>query len=244
MSRQRTQLRFRWDHRSHLHRSIVKTANRGLAFIPMRLKYRLAELPRNGKPPYSLVGPGDTVIQVGAPADTLNSGRSRGLHLALRSRGGRAIIVEPDPASAAEFQRRAAELGLDHVSVINAGAWSERSELTLYVDPKHPATNFVEGTVDYDDERKRDFRQVTVPVLTLDEIVRDTIGSYGPVRVLSITTNNSERAILEGASSLLREGVQYLSLARTGEGYDELAASFGFRYLAADDRGFTFVRQS
>ena len=244
MSTEHTPLRFRWDHRSPIHRTLVKTANRGLAMIPTRAKYWATALPRNGKPPYQLVGPGDTVIQVGAPADTLNSGRSRGLHLALRSRGGRAIIVEPDPESAAEFRRRAAELGLDHVSVVNAGAWSEQSELTLYVDPKHPATNFVEGTVDYDDERRRDFRRVTVPVMTLDQIVRDTIGSYGPVRVLSITTNNSERAILEGASSLLREGVQYLSLARTGEGYDELAASFGFRYLADDDRGFTFVRQT
>ena len=237
-------LRFRWNHRSALHRTGVKIANRGLARLPFALKYRVVERLRVGKPPYSLVGPGDVVVQVGAPADTLLTGRSRGLHLALRSRGGRAIIVEPDPSSAENFRRRAADLGLDHVTVVNAGAWHEPSTLTLFVDPSHPATNFVEGTVDYSDERMKDFTLVEVPVLTLDQIVQDAIGSLGPVRLVSITTNNSEREILKGMSGILESGLSYLALARTGTGYDELVGELGFDLLSLDDRGYTYVRRT
>lgn len=243
MSR-RDPIRFRWSHRNPVHRALVKIANRTLAGVPFAIKYRVTERLRLGKPPYSLVGPGDVVVQVGAPSDTLLSGRSRGMHLALRSRGGRAIIVEPDPPSAAEFRRRAEELGLDHVLVVNAGAWFQASTITLLVDPTHPATNFVDGTVDYDETRKQEFTKVEVPVFTLDQIVKDAIGGYGPVRLLSITTNNSEREILRGIEGILSAGLKYLCLARTGEGYDEIAADMGFRYLANDDRGYTYLRKS
>lgn len=239
----RDPLRFKWDHRSPVHRSLVKTANRGLARIPISTKYRLGGRLRASKPPYSLVGPGDVIVQVGAPSDTLLSGRSRGMHLALRCRGGHAIIVEPDPTSAEEFRRRAADLGLDHVIVVNAGAWFEPSTLTLLVDRSHPATNFVEGTVDYDEERRADFERVEVPVITLDQIVKDSIGSYGPIRLVSITTNNSEREIIRGMGRVLDAGLQYLCLARTGEGYDELVDEFGFEYLVSDDRGYTYLRK-
>lgn len=238
----RTPLRFRWNHRNAAHRSIVKAANRGLAKLPMAPKYAATASLHARKPPYSLVAPGDVVIQVGAPADTLLSGRSRGMHLALRSRGGCAVIVEPDPSSADEFRRRAEQLGLDHVRVVNVGAWSEPSTLTLYVDPSHPATNFVDGTVDYSSERLKDFKRVEIPVLTVDQIVKDAIGRYGPVRLLSVTTNNSEREILRGATEVIESGLQYLCVARTGPGYDEVAEQLGFRFLANDDRGFTYVR--
>lgn len=238
----RTPLRFRWNHRSSVHRTIVKSANWGLAKLPLAPKYAAASRLRARKLPYSLVAPGDIVVQIGAPADTLRSARSRGMHLALRSRGGRAIIVEPDPTSATEFRRRAAQLGLEHVTVVEAGAWSKPSTLTLFVDPSHPATNFVGGTVDYDAERLQDFREITVPVLTVDQIVKDAIGRYGPVRLLSITTNNSEQEILKGAGGVVDAGLQYLSLARTGEGYDQIAGDLGFQFLANDDRGFTYLR--
>src|SRR5690349_12910453 len=111
---ERDLLRFRWDHRHPAHRTAVRAANRALASVPLRLKYRAGARLRLGRLPYSLIGPGDVVVQVGAPSDTLHSGRSRGMHMALRSVGGRAIVVEPDPGSAEEFRKAAAELGLDH----------------------------------------------------------------------------------------------------------------------------------
>jgi hypothetical protein len=63
------------------------------------------------------------------------------------------------------------------------------------------------------------------------------------VRVLSITTNNSEREILQGIDRLLDAGLQYLCLARTGEGYDDLATDLGFEFFRSDDRGFTYIRR-
>lgn len=234
-------MRFRWSHLHPVHRATVKRVNRMLAQLPLHRKYRVAQRLRVGKMPYSLVAAGDVVLQVGAPADTLHSGRSRGMHLALRSVGGSCIIVEPDPHSAAEFERAAAQLGLDHVTVVNAGAWSEPSSLTLLVDPAHPATNFVEGTVDYAENRLRDFDRINVPVRTIDEIVSSTLGHDVLVRLVSITTNNSEREILRGAKRVLSRA-KYLCLARTGEGYDTLASDLGFDYLGMDDRGYTYLR--
>ena len=235
--------RFRWDHRHPIHRVAVKQANRLLARIPLAAKYRIGARLRRTRPPYSLVSPGDVVVQVGAPSDTLHSGRSRGMHLALRSQGGAAVIVEPDPSSAREFDQAAAELGLDHVTVVNSGAWNEPGTLDLLVDPSHPATNFMAGTVDYDADRVADFEPLTVPVGTLDTIVEKALGSLRPVRVLSITTNNSEREILQGIDRLLEAGLQYLCLARTGEGYDDLATELGFEFFCSDDRGFTYIRR-
>lgn len=236
-------LRFRWDHLHPVHRTVVKRANAVLANVPLAPKYRVAMTLRRSKPPYSLVKPGDVVVQVGAPSDTLHSGRSRGMHLALRTAGGRAIIIEPDPASASAFETASMRLGLDHVEVVNSGAWHSPSSLDLLVDRDHPATNFVAGTVDYDAERMADFDTVTVPVDTVDSIVERVIGAHGPVRLLSITTNNSEREILQGVSGLIHSGLEYLCLARTGEGYDEIAQDLGFERMAYDDRGYTYRRR-
>jgi len=240
----RQPLRFRWDHRHPLHRTLVKTANQILRLIPLRVKYAVGGWLRRTRLPYSLVCPGDTVVQVGAPLDTLLSGRSRGMHLALRSSGGHAVIIEPDPDSAARFEEAASLLGLDHVVVVNSGAWNEATTLELFVDPSHPATNYIGGTVVYEKGRARDFAPVVVPVDTLDAIVENAIGAHGPVRVLSVTTNNSERQILQGIEQIAASGLEYLCLARTGHGYDELAAAMGFAFLGHDDRGYTYVRRS
>ena len=239
---QRDLLRFKWDHRHPAHRAAVRAANHLLASVPLGLKYRAGAWLRMGRPPYSLIGPGDVVVQVGAPSDTLHSGRSRGMHMALKSTSGHAIIVEPDPASAEEFRKAAVELGLDHVTVVNAGAWRENSTMTLLVDPRHPATNFLDGQVPYSDERRRDFVEVTVPVRTLDDIVQEVTGSCGPVRLVSITTNNSELEITEGMHGVVSSGLKYVSLARTGPGYHDAMKHLGFDYLANDDRGYTYLR--
>lgn len=243
---QKTPLRFRWDHRHGLHRRSVKIANSGLARLPNGPKYALTRRLRDGKVPYSLVRPGDSVIQVGAPADTVLSGRARGMHLALRAAPGKAIIVEPDPRSAEIFRQVARDLNLRNVTVVNSGAWFEPSTLNLLVDDTHPATNFVDGTVDYSEERRSDFTSVTVPANTLDGIVADSIpaATMPKIRVLSVTTNNSEREILRGIQGLIDAGLEYLCLARTGDGYDELASSLGFKLVAQDDRGFTYARAS
>jgi FkbM family methyltransferase len=239
----KTPLRFRWSHLHPMHRRTVKVANRLLSRLPLRPKYAATARLRRSKLPYSLVGPGSVVIQVGAPADTLHAGRSRGMHLAIKSHGGAALIVEPDPHSAAEFGRCARELGLDHVTVVNAGAWDHEDTLSLLVDPSHPATNFVDGQVPYDDSRRADFTAVEVPVRTLDDMAAEAFGPGRKVDLVSITTNNSEREILAGMDQLVANGLEFLCLARTGEGYHGLARELGFEFLGNDDRGFTYRRR-
>ena len=41
----------------------------------------------------------------------------------------------------------------------------------------------------------------------------------------------------------MKSGLRYLCLARTGEGYDDLAEGLGFERLGFDDRGFTYLRR-
>lgn len=166
------------------------------------------------------------------------------MHLALRTRhgGGLAIIVEPDPTCAEEFQWAAERLGLGHVSVVNCGAWHESGTLDLLVDPLHPATNFVKGCVDYSPDRLADFRPVTIPVDTLDNILSTM--NVGNIDLISITTNGAEPDVLKGMSGVVAGGLRYLSLACTGPGYDEIVSDLGFEFLAFDDRGYTYVRRS
>jgi FkbM family methyltransferase len=179
-------------------------------------------------------------VQVGAPMDTLKAGRSRGMYFALFAPPtARVIIVEPDPESVAEFRAIVQRLGLTNVTVHQGGAWSEKKLLKLYVDPNHPATNFTEGTVNYSDERLKDFRVVEIPVDTVDNI----LAQYGITPdLISVTTNGSERDILQGMKIAMQGGLSYVALARTGEGYTELMQTYGYTFYGHDDRGYTYTR--
>ena len=235
------ELRFKWSHRSATHRFVTRCINRVLATLPLAVKYASGSILRRYSVPYRLVTDGAVIIQVGAPLDTLHAGRSRGMYLALKSKpGGRAVIVEPDPSSASAFRDAAAQLGLQHVTVLNQGAWHEAGTLRLLVDPSHPATNFTEGCVDYDEDRLADFRSVSIPVAPLDQIVEEL--GLEQVDLVSITTNGAEREIIRGMKHIIEGGLRYLCLARTGTGYDELAQELGFKLHSVDDRGYTYER--
>lgn len=41
---------------------------------------------------------------------------------------------------------------------------------------------------------------------------------------------------------IIDNGLQYLCLARTGTGYDEMAQERGFKPHSVDDRGYTYER--
>lgn len=239
MSRRRRYLRFLWSHESFLHRRAVRLANGVLARIPFRLKYALGARLRRGRPPYDLIRPGDVVVQVGAPHDTLRSGRSRAFYFGLfAGPAGRAIVVEPDAASAQALERAARAHGHGNVTVVRAGAWKERTTLRIHVDDRHPASNFTAGSKRYDEQRMRDYRTVEVPAVRLDEALREL--GVEAVRLVSITTNGAEREILEGMTGLLGPGAPYVALADTGA-YDPAALeAMGYRLLSFDDRGRTF----
>lgn len=233
--------RFRWNHRHPLHRQLVRFYNSLMRLVPSAAKYRVGARIRRSKLPYMLVGPGSTVVQVGAPRDTLESGRSRGMHLALRTKpSGRVLVIEPDRESCQAFRRLAAEHGLTHVMIHEGGAWDKATTLRLLTDGRHPATNFTDGTVDYGESRLADFTEVEFEADTLTALCqRYDIES---VDLVSITANGAEPVIVAGAAHLLESSVRYVALARTGVGYEDLMAEHGFSLVGHDDRGYTFAR--
>jgi len=236
-------LRHMWSHRSSVHRRAVKLYNRAAEHIPNRFKYNAATLARRKRlMPYSLITPTSITVQVGAPSDTLQSGRSRGFTFAsLTAGGGTTIIVEPDAASAKMFESLATERSFDHVSVHAVAATSESGELELMIDPEHRATNFIEGRVDYEAEERQRFESVVVPARRLDEIL-DQEG-IDHIDVLSVTTNGAETEILQGAGDWLAK-TRYVALAATGDATGEdlpaLLSEYGFAFESFDDRGFTY----
>lgn len=234
-------MRYRWSHQARLHRGVVKVANRLLALIPLRLKYSIGAWVRRGKAPYGLVR-GRVCVQVGAPADTLHAGRSRGFYFGLLAGSeGRVLIIEPDPASAAEFERVLGRANIGNTIVCNRAAWDRPAEIELCVDPRHRATNFVHGLVPYSDDRLADYEVVSVPAAPLDDILEE-VGFTEP-DIISITTNWAEKRILAGMQRALARA-EYVALAMGPEGelYEDLMREHGFVHHAHDDRGATYRR--
>lgn len=238
-----TRLRYRWSHRHPVHRAVVRAANSVLPRVPFEVKYTITDLLRRGQFPYRLLHAESIAIQVGAPSDTLRAGRSRAMGFARKiGPHGRLLVVEPDSRSVEEFRQRTERHSLFHVSVVCAAAWSEETNLTLEVDPAHPATNFTDGAAEYSEAERRRFTEADVRAVRLDDLVEEA--DLGPVDVVSITTNGAEAEILRGLQRTLERHRPYISLARTRSGYSQLMADLGYELLADDDRGFTFRPKS
>lgn len=208
--------------------------------LPYNFKYGLTDIFRRDRLPYRLVNSASIVVHVGAPKDTLRAGRSRAMTLARRNAGGtgRTIVVEPDPGGAKAFEDSARKNGLGNVTVINAAVWDRPAELTLLVDPAHPATNLLQELSDYDQDELGRYSALPVPGNTLSALLEQA--NVGSVDLLSVTTNGAERSILRGAKQVLRSS-SYLALARTEVGFDDILSPIGFRLLGFDDRGMTYV---
>nr|MDT0657232.1 FkbM family methyltransferase [Micromonospora sp. DSM 115978] len=222
-----------------MHRIVVRAANRILPFVPHPVKYAVTDALRRGRQPYRLLGPGSVAVQVGAPRDTLRAGRSRAMAFARRTRArGRLLVVEPDRASVEEFQRVAHRRGFDHVEVVHAAAWSERTTLTMKVDPGHPATNFTAGCAAYSGAEAARFREIPIEALTIDHLVERA--GLERVDVVSITTNGAEEEILRGLRRTIERFQPYICLAHTRGSYTVLMDGLGYDLVGQDDRGFTF----
>lgn len=235
----RPKLRYRWSHRHPAHRALVKIANRVLPLVPFEIKYRLTDSMRRRKVPYSLLRPGSVAIQVGAPQDTLRSGRSRAMAFVRRTApNGKVLVVEPDSASADEFRKTAARHGLTHAEVASVAAWDVATVLTMEVDPSHPATNFTAGSADYAPDEMARFQEVQVEAVPIDDLVERA--AIDRVDVVSITTNGAESEILRGMARILQRDRPYICLARTENSYADLMSGLGYELLSDDDRGFTF----
>lgn len=230
-------LKFLIGHRAY--RAASRPAALALQHTPDGVKYGIGEWMRRSKMPYSVVRPGDVVVQVGAPRDLVRAGRSRSVYF-LRRVGpeGRVVVFEPDLESASYLEEFAARNGLgDRLIMVRKGAWSKDDTLTFLSNPNHPASNLVKGARDIDTSH---YVETSIPVTSLDAELR-RLGIPTP-RLVSITANGSETAILSGMEGLIRDGVGYIALARTGADYPGMMKKFGYELAANDDRGFTFSR--
>jgi FkbM family methyltransferase len=237
-------LRFQWSHRAKLHRELVKIYNSILYNVPFDLKYGIGKNLRSNQKPYSLVPELKTVVQVGAPKDTIHSGRSRGMYFCLFAGSKcKVIIVEPDPKNIEELNSVLKQKSIQNAIVSPFAAWSENTDLSLYVDRKHPATNFTAGCTEYDEKRMEDFCKINVPAKKLDTIIADL--GIKKVDLVSITTNGSEWEIIDGMSNILETGLQYLCIA-SGTPDDaslhQKMKKIGFEFHAYEDRGCTFSK--
>jgi FkbM family methyltransferase len=240
VSADRRYWRFLWSHEAAVHRYAVRLANAVLRLVPFRAKYFFGMLLRRRRFPYALIRPGDAVVQVGAPRDTLRSGRSRAFYFSLLvGPSGRAVVVEPDAESALAFRAAAARYHVGNVTVIEAGAWSQDTMLRVYVDDAHPASNFTDGAKRYDERRLRDYRIVEVPAVRLDRALARL--GIEHIRLISITTNGAEREILGGLSDMLGPRLEYVALADTGAVDERTMEEYGYRPAAHDDRGRTYA---
>lgn len=237
----RKKIRHRWNHRSPVHRGAVRMANKSLRQVPPAVLYRGIMARRRHVLPYSLVSDADCVVQVGAPSDTLLSGRSRGMALGLLTPHGQTVLVEPSTASIAHYERVVAELGATGIGFEQAALFSAaRPAITLYEDREHPARNFIDGMANYSAEERKEFTAIEVPAKTLDQVWTERFNRRH-LRLVSLTTNGAEEAILQGGIEALAH-TDYLALAVTSEEVTTLAKDAGFELLGSDDRGFTYRR--
>lgn len=237
-------LKYRWSHRLWIHRILVKSFNLIASFIPFNIKYAIGKKMKKNVYPYNLIKDGivKNVIQIGAPKDTLQAGRSRGMYFGLFNKLGKTVIIEPASSSEIAFNGVIKNQKLDNMIFYRSGAWNEKKLLKLYSDPSHPATNFTEGTVDYDEERLKDFDKIEIPCDSVDNILRTL--NINEIDLISMTTNGAEMEIIEGMEETLKKGVTYICIARhlhIGD-YEGKLQSLGYKLLAYDDRGYTFKK--
>lgn len=241
MTATREYFRFKWSHEHKIHRFGVRVFNAVMSLIPLPVKYYFGKRLRKNSYPYKLIHEGSVVVQVGAPKDTLQSGRSRGMFFSLFSGNtGKVILIEPDVPSLKEYEIAAEKLGRRNILSCPVALWSEKKKITVYINKSHPASNFSEGTKNYDAGILKSYQTVELEADTMDSLLEE----HGIERVdlVSITTNGAEKEILAGMQQTILNGLPYICLAKTGENYVELMESLGYRLDAYDDRGYTFEK--
>lgn len=230
---------YKLDRLSRLHEILRKSAYAILFRLPDWLKYGVGEASRRVRLPYSLLRAGDTAIQIGAPWDTLKSGRSRAAYFSrLVGASGKVLAVEPEQNNVEALHKFADRHSLKHLSIVHSALWSEKTRLRFLFDPEHPAANLVEAVL-ADGRDPVGMETTEVDADSLDNILADQ--TLGQIKLLSVTTNGSELEILHGAAKTL-ENVEYVSVI-TPEA-SEILGKHGFNAAGEDDRGYLFRKQS
>jgi FkbM family methyltransferase len=213
-------------------------------FIPITLVYNFLERLKKNEYPYSLIEDGDVVVQVGCPKDILWSGHSRSILFARRVGSGVVVVIEPDPENCNALRKFVDKYSLQSkISIVEYGAWDCETTLTFLSSPNHPAANLIAGVADLTDKEKeiRNYQEIKIKTKSIDQILAELSLSKNP-RLISITTNGAETAIMKGIPDTIDNGLKYISMAATGKGYIEMLKIYGYEHISNDDRGFTFKK--
>ena len=140
-----------------------------------------------------LLKTGDLFIDVGA-----NAGLFSVIAAKCVGPAGRVVSVEPSPGTAALLRRQIALNQLENVVVVQCGISSAEGELTLNeVAGGHDAFNSFTTPI-----AGGDYTAVTVPVRSLDSIVRKELDGRTP-SLIKIDTEGWELEVFKGAAGLL-----------------------------------------
>ena len=231
---------FKLNRYSPLHLFLTSVYNAFFSMVPHGLKYNVGLIFKKNRLPYSLVQPGNVIVQIGAPRDTLAAGRTRAMYFSqLVGVTGCVVVMEPDPENIAFWENHIVKHNIRNIRFVPKGAWDCEKTLEFLTDPSHPAANLVAEVCPKNFPLIENYRRICVPVTTLDAVVKSL--GIDRIDLISITTNGSEIKILDGAKETIGKGVTYIAFANTNKILRQLMVSSDYSIMGADDRGFTFT---
>lgn len=168
-----------------------------------------------------ILRPGDTFVDVGA-----NLGYFSVLAGHLVTETGRVISVEPDPRNLDRLCPNLYLNGLTHATVVRAAAGSVPGEARFFLnqDDSGGSALWDPGLFPGNDRSIASRTEITVPVRTLDDVLRDS--GAAPPRLIKIDTEGAEHNVLQGALGTLRYGsVPYVIAELHPFGLNQLGSS-------------------
>jgi len=139
----------------------------------------------------SLLGPGDTVVDVGA-----NIGWFSLLAAGIVGDTGRVLAVEPNPANCALIERSAVDNGFSNMQVVAAAAADHPGVAALETDGSNGRIVPLDAGIG-----EAMACSYVVPVRTLDDLVADA--GLESVALVKIDVEGAEPLVLRGASETL-----------------------------------------
>lgn len=153
---------------------------------------------QNSVPLYLVVNKGDTAVQVGTPNFVTVKRYSN-----LVGENGNIVVIEADPVNADHLKSNLFSLRHQNVTIVNIGAWSDKTTLTLKKSAEYDGDHrFDVSDVYVDNDLRTSFEStVDVAVDTLDSILNEL--NIHKVNYLCVTVNGAELEVLKGAQKLL-----------------------------------------
>lgn len=154
---------------------------------------------QNSVPLYLAVNAGDTAVQVGTPNFITVKRYSN-----LVGARGNIVVIEADPVNADHLKSNLPTLRYQNVTVVNIGAWSHKTTLTLKKSDEYDGDHrFDVSDVYVDNDLRTSFESsVDIAVDTLDSILSEL--HIEKVNYLCVTVNGAELEVLRGAEKVLK----------------------------------------